>query len=189
MAKVQTVLDSELLIQLKNGNHFAYTEIYDRYFYLMFTFALKKLRDEDSAKDFVQELFINLWIKRESLNKNGKLSSYLYISLRSRILDYFQHQKVETKYIDFLSNYSTTTTEATDHLIRERELTAYIEKQIQGLPKKMREIFELSRKAHLTHKEIAEQLETSEYNVSKQIGNALKIFKTKFGVIIHILVP
>lgn len=182
-------IDSNLIIQLKSGSHSAYTKIYDRYFHLMFVFAYKKLRNEELAKDFTQELFTTLWNKKESLNENGKLSSYLYISLRSRILDYFQHQKVETKYIDFLSNYSTTTTEATDHLIRERELTEYIDKQIQALPKKMRKIFELSRKGNLTHKQIAEQLETSEHNVSKQIGNALKIFKTKFGTILNVLLP
>lgn len=180
MAKVQNILDSELLIQLKNGSHSAYTDIYNRYFHLMYIFAYKKLRDEELAKDFVQELFINLWNKRESLAETGKLSSYLYISIRSRILDYFAHQKVQIKYLDFLKNYQITANEKTDHIIREKEMANYIEKQIQALPKKMRQIFELSRKEYLTHKEIAERLETSEHNISKQIANALKIFRTKF---------
>ncbi|MFF5380782.1 RNA polymerase sigma factor [Pedobacter suwonensis] len=179
MSAYQTLSDTELLIQLKNGNHSAYTAIYNRYFYLMFTFAYKKLRDEELAKDFVQELFINLWNKRELLSESGKLSSYLYISIRSRMLDYFAHQKVQTKYLDFLKNYQIKTYDKTDYLVREKELNKYIEKEVQALPSKMKQIFELSRKKHLTHKEIAIKLNTSEHNISKQIANALKIFRAK----------
>jgi RNA polymerase sigma-70 factor (family 1) len=180
MADYKVHTDTKLLIELKSGNHLAYTEIYDRYYYLIFIFAYKKLRDEELTKDFVQDLFIKLWDKRDTLSENGKLSSYLYISIRSRIFDYFAHQKVQHKYLDFLKSYQLSAYEKTDHLIREKELSHYIEKQIQALPKKMRLIFELSRKEHLTHKEIAERLETSEHNISKQIVNALKIFRTKF---------
>ncbi|WP_316846858.1 RNA polymerase sigma-70 factor [Pedobacter psychrodurus] len=179
MSNYKSLSDIDLLIQLKNGNHSAYTEIYDRYYYLMFLFAYKKLRDEDLTKDFVQELFINLWSKRNNLSENGKLSSYLYISIRSRILDYFTHQKVEHKYLDFLRNYQISSSETADYLIREKQLSNYIEKEIQALPRKMRQIFELSRKDHLSHREIAERLKTSEHNISKQIVNALKIFRTK----------
>ena len=65
----------------------------------------------------------------------------------------------------------------------------YIEKQIQALPEKMRNIFELSKCQHLSNKEIAKRLEISESNVSTQIANALKIFRTKLGGILPILFP
>ncbi|MNW97859.1 RNA polymerase sigma factor [compost metagenome] len=71
--------------------------------------------------------------------------------------------------------------EDADHRIRERQLADYIETQIQSLPKKMRLIFEMSRKEHLSHKEIATVLETSENNVSTQIMNAIRILKVKLG--------
>jgi RNA polymerase sigma-70 factor (family 1) len=184
MPGCQTLLDSELITLLREGDHSAYTQIYERYYYLMFVFAYKKLRNEDLAKDFVQELFTKLWIKKDTIVSDGNLSQYLYISLRSRMFDYFGHQKVEGRYLDFLKNYAQENkSEHTDHLIREKQLTAYIEKQIQSLPYKMRKIFELSRKEHLSHKDIANKLGTSEHNVSKQITNALKILRTKLGII------
>ncbi len=71
----------------------------------------------------------------------------------------------------------------TGHRVRENDLKAYIEKEIQALPPKMKQIFELSRKAHLSHKEIAEKLDTSENNVSTQITNALRILRTKIGIL------
>jgi RNA polymerase sigma-70 factor (family 1) len=182
MSVYKALSDSELITLLRGGDEYAYTEIYHRYHYLMLVFAYKKLRDEDLAKDFVQELFTNLWYKRETLSDVGNFAAFLYITLRRKILDHFVHQKVESKYISFLKHYVPEAgTEKADHLIRNKELSHYIEKQIEALPRKMRAVFELSRKEHLTHKEIANKLDTSEHNVAKQITNALKILKTKVG--------
>jgi RNA polymerase sigma-70 factor (family 1) len=184
MSGYKTLSDDELVILLKEGNRLAYSEIYSRYFYLMFVFAYKKLRDEELAKDFVQELFTKLWEKRETILENGNLSQYLYISLRSRMFDYFAHKKVQTKYIDSLKDFASANIVGhTDYLIREKQLADYIEKQVQLLPKKMRQAFEMSRKKHLSNREIAQELNTTESNVSQHISNAIKILKTKLNAI------
>lgn len=181
MGKLNNKSDKELIIFLKEGSQQAYTEIFSRYYRLMFIFAYKKFRDEELAKDFVQELFSRLWEKRETLYPEGNLAQYLYISLRSRIFGYFAHQKVASKYIDFLAGFTEATAEQADHLVREKQLSNYIDRQIAGLPKKMREVFELSRKEYLSHGEIAKKLGTTESNVSHHIINALKILRTKLG--------
>lgn len=184
-----TLSDSELITRLKEGDHSAYTHIYNRYYYLMIVFAYKKLRDEELARDFVQEQFAGLWEKRENISPNGSFSALLYLTLSRRIIDYFIHQKVETKYLTFLKSYiEIGSQERADHLIRKRELSIYIEKQIASLPSKMRTIFELSRKENLSHREISLKLKTSEHNVSKQITNAIKILKTKLGSLISIFI-
>lgn len=187
MSDFKTLSDNELITLLKEGKETAYTQIYDRYYYLMFVFAYKKLRDKEIAKDFVQELFIKLWEKRESIREDGNLAQYLYISLRSRIIDFFIHEKVHHKYLDFLKDYvNENRSEYTDHLIREKQLAIYIENQIQLLPKKMKIIFELSRKGNLTNREIANELSTTESNVSHQISNALKILRKKLNIVIYL---
>ena len=188
MPVYQNLSDNELIAFLKEGNAAAYTEIYDRYFQLMFVFAYKKLRDEELAKDFVQELFEKLWVKRDTILLDGNLAQYLYISLRSRILDYFAHQKVQSKYVDFLAGFvGGEVVEATDYLVREKQLAAYIEMQIARLPLKMREVFELSRKEHLSNREIAAQLGTSESSVSQHISGAVKILKSKLSSIFMLI--
>ncbi|WP_097132290.1 RNA polymerase sigma factor [Pedobacter xixiisoli] len=181
MPVYQNLSDNELIAFLREGDAAAYTEIYDRYFQLMFVFAYKKLRDEELAKDFVQEQFTGIWHRRESLSVEGNFSSFMFTSMRNRMLDYFAHQKVRNRYVDFLASYSLQSSKSTDFLIREKQMSDYIERQIVTLPSKMRHIFELSRKQHLSHKEIAAVLETSEHNVSKQITNALRILKVKLG--------
>jgi len=188
MIRYKTLNDEELLRMLKASDQLAYTEIYNRYHYLMLNHAYKKLRDEELAKDVIQELFTSLWVRREQDIKAANLAGYLYTAARNRILDIFAHQKVQSSYVesslqDFAQNGNYANT---DHLIREKEFRNYIEKEIQALPKKMREIFELSRKGNMSHKEIAEHLNTSEHNVSKQISNAIKILKNKTDTFIII---
>ncbi|MCR8561977.1 RNA polymerase sigma-70 factor [Mucilaginibacter sp. BJC16-A38] len=187
MADYNTLSDSELLQLLKESDHAAYTEIYQRYFHLLFVHAYKKLRDENQAKDIVQDIFASLWFKRESGIQGSNLGGYLYTAVRNRIFDLFAHDQVKSKYLDSLNEYMQTHSAIpTDYLVRENDLKKYIEKEIQALPPNMKLIFELSRKDNLTHKEIAEKLNTSENNVSKQLNNALRVLKTKLGIIIYL---
>jgi RNA polymerase sigma-70 factor (family 1) len=185
MIDYKATSDCELIQLLKESDHSAYTEIYLRYFYLLFTHAYKKLRDEEQAKDIIQDLFATLWFKREFDLKTDNVARYLFAAVRNRIFDLFAHEQVKSKHSDSLKNFlNRHLTVPTDHLIRERELNSYIEKAIQALPPKMKQIFELSRKQNLSHKEIAAKLGTSENNISTQITTALRVLRTKLGIIV-----
>ncbi|MOA59098.1 RNA polymerase sigma factor [compost metagenome] len=70
--------DEELADLLKEGDHKAYTVIFDRFYGLLFIHACKMLGNEDEAKDVVQELFEVLWLRRENISFEQRLSSYLY---------------------------------------------------------------------------------------------------------------
>ncbi|MDB4926543.1 RNA polymerase sigma factor [Mucilaginibacter sp.] len=187
MPDCKALPDDELVQLLKESNHTAYTEIYKRYFYLMYVHAYKKMRNEDQAKDLIQDLFATLWFRRVDDLPKSNLAGYLYTAVRNKIFNLFAHQQVQSRYIASLENYlSTHASVPTDHLVRENDLKAFIEKEIQALPAKMRQIFEMSRKENLSHKEIAERLDVSENNVSKQVNNALRILRTKLGVVMYI---
>jgi len=187
MGAYSSLSDNELINLLKESDHSAYNEIYHRYFYQTYVHAYKKLRDEEQAKDIVQDVFAALWFKREHNLPTSNLPGYLFTAVRNKIFDLFAHQQVKSKYIESLQVFMTKqTSEPTDHLIRENDLKAYIEKEIQTLPPKMKRIFEMSRKENLSHKEIAEQLNVSENNVSKQVNNALRALRTKLGIIVCI---
>lgn len=128
MKNYKSFSDPELITRMKNGDHLAYSEVYDRYFYLLFLFAYKKLRDEDMSKDFVQDLFMKVWKRKASISESGKLSSFLYISIRIRIFDHFARHKVENKYLSFLKNFVAISLEGTDYQIRLNNL-AYTSKR------------------------------------------------------------
>ncbi|HTM97920.1 MAG TPA: RNA polymerase sigma-70 factor [Pedobacter sp.] len=173
--------DQELLALLKRSDRTAFAEVYDRYKVLLHTHAYKKFSDREEVKDIIQDVFTTLWKNRES-NELSNLPGYLYAAVRNSLINHITRKEVKAKYVTSMQNFSSFGQIVTDHLIREKQLANIIEKEIEALPTKMRIIFELSRKEHLSHKEIAKHLTISEKTVDKQISNALKILKNRLGV-------
>lgn len=178
--------DNELADLLKRGNRIAFTEIYDRYFAPLYQHACNRLRDKSEAKDVVQDLFTTLWAKQDTIDFKSNFSNYLYAAVRNRILNIISHKEVQSKYFLSLPDEIDRQHLITDHQIRERQLASIIEKEIQALPPKMREVFELSRKLHLSHREIAERLDISEQSVRSHIKNALRILRKKLGLMLYL---
>lgn len=181
-----TLSDFELAGLLKNGDAAAYTLIYNRYFEVLYIHAYRKLNNQEEAQDIIHEIFAILWTKKETLDIKTSLSSYLYSAVRNKILDLIARQQVETKYVNSLQHFLDQGTCITDHTVREKLLTQLIDKSIADLPPKMKEVFELSRKQKLSHKEIALRLNLSEQTVKKQVNNALKILRTKLGTMLFV---
>lgn len=171
--------DEELLKEYQADNRHAFELIYNRYKGVLYVHAYKMLRDEDEAKDVVQELFIKLYSKASVICLRTTLSAYLYASIRNRILDIIAHKRIKTDYLASLEDFVQQGVYTTDQLMRAKELAFQIEKEVSLLPEKMRQIFEMSRNANLSHKEIAAKLDISDKTVKKQISNALKLIKVK----------
>ncbi|SDL03507.1 RNA polymerase sigma-70 factor, ECF subfamily [Pedobacter sp. ok626] len=182
MIDYNRLTDQQLMTLLKESDSNAYAQLYDRYFQLLFVYAYKRLRDEAEAKDVIQDFFTVLWVKRDTLNFNSAISAYFFTAINNRIIDFFLHRKVADKYIGSISMPTEREEATTDHLVREKQLMAYIEMEIQALPSKMRKIFELSRKSNYTYKEIAGELSISEKTVHRQMSNALIRLRTKLGL-------
>lgn len=183
----QQFTDQELTDLLKSGDQQAYTEIYDRYIFVLLNHIYNKTSNREEARDIVHEVFARLWANREQLQITSSLAGFLYTSARNIVLNQVIRKKVESKYFDSMLQFSEQPQAVTDYRIRENQLIAIIEKEIAGLPPKMREVFELSRKQHLSHVEIAEKLDISVQTVSKHITNALKILRVKLGVFAWLL--
>lgn len=176
-------LNSEELMELvRQNNERAFTEIYERYKGVLFVHAYRMLKNGEEAKDIVQDLFATLWSRRSELELTGTLSAYLYRSVRNRILDHWAKDKNHHRYLESLAGFIAGGTCVTDHLVRENELSLLIEKEVAQLPVKMRQIFEMSRSSHLSHKEIATEMNLSDKTVKKQISNALMILRKKLDV-------
>lgn len=172
--------DNELLFAFKRGEDYAFKVLYDRYWQLLYVSACKVIKDEDEAKDVVQEVFMSLLKKAAEIDVQASLSNYLYTAVRYKVFDAISRRKVRSEYADSLTDFVTGQNYTTDRMVLLKEINQEIEKEIQNLPEKMKEVFELSRKSGLSHKEIAELLKISDKTVKKQIGNAIKLLKPKF---------
>ena len=187
MSVYHTYNEADLIELLRSGDKLAYTEIYDRYIFVLLNHTYNKTRNREEAKDIVHEVFARLWANREQIQVTTNLAGFLYTSARNIVLNQVTHKAVEGKYFASVLNFSDQPQFVTDHRIRENQLIAIIDKEIAQLPAKMREVFELSRKQHLSHKEIAGRLAISEQTVSKHVTNALKVLRVKLGIFAYLL--
>jgi len=173
--------DTTLTSLLKEGDQLAFTEIYNRHWKLIYAHVYKMLRDEDDAKDIVQEVFGNLWIKAASIKSNLNIAGLLYTAARNKVFDLIEKNKVRSDYIGEIASFVSDPLNEKVDAIDEKRIMEILEREIQKLPPKMKEIFELSRKDDLSHKEIAARLNISEQTVKKQVQNALKLIKPKLN--------
>ncbi|SMC60102.1 RNA polymerase sigma factor [Pedobacter africanus] len=186
MAAYSAYTDQELATLLKEGDGMAYTEIYDRYWPLMFRHSRKMLRDDDEAIDVVQDIFTALWAKSAETVFTTSIRSFLYSATRNKVIDLINRNKVRTNYLANLQEFYDKGEFLTEDIIREKELINRIEMEVAKLPAKMRKIFELSRKHHLSYKEISEMTNVAEGTVKKQVHNAIKILRLKLHLVLVI---
>lgn len=149
--------------------------------------AYNVTRDWDDAEDIVQELFAGLWEKRLSLPTSVNLASYLYASVRNAELNKLAHEKVIDRFLAHAVSNLPTSDNATEDRILENELAAIIEREVDKLPARMREVFILSRNQGLSNKEIAQLLHITEGTAKLQISKALKILRENIATIIAAL--
>lgn len=182
--------DFDLMALIKKDDHEAYQEIYLRYTGILYTHAYAKLQDREEAKDVVQDVLSYLWSKRTTIEFQLNISGYLYTSLRNKILNIIAHKKIASTYVDSLQSFLDKGKEDTDHLTRTNQLKVIVETEIANMPAKVREIFDLSRNKHLSHREIALKLGISEKTVKNQVNTALKILRNKLGIVnyLHFLI-
>ncbi|WP_256005016.1 RNA polymerase sigma factor [Pedobacter deserti] len=186
MAAYTTYTDQQLLDLIRTGDQAAFTEIYDRYSGILYRYANRWLKDRETIKDVIQELFTVLWTKRETLAVSQNLSGYLYVAVRNAILRKISEEKRADEYSASLQHFIDSGQNITDHKIREAQLRAIIEKEISALPEKMRQIFEMSRTRQMSHDEIARELGISEHTVRTQVKRALRVLRGRLGILVYI---
>ena len=169
--------DQELVEFLKKDSEKSFKVIYQRYASKLYYSAYNLLRNKEVCEDLVQELFIDLWVKRNQL-EILQLKSYLYRSITNKALMVIRSGKVtlSLETVEMLIDEY-----ATDDRVIDKEMQANLDKGISSLPEKCREVFILSRKEQLTHKEIATHLNISVKTVENHLTKALKHLRASLG--------
>src|SRR5205085_2513651 len=92
MSRYQQQTDAELMMSLRQGHSYAFTEIYNRYWKKLLAIAYNHSRNKVIAEEIVQEVFISLWNRREALNVDA-LNAYLATAVRLSVFKQYQRQK------------------------------------------------------------------------------------------------
>jgi len=173
--------DHFLLSKLSKNEKYAYNEIFRRYYFRIYNYVRNYVLNDEVAKELTQDTFLLLWEKRSSLKKNTNLKAYLFIISRNNCINYLRHATAKRNYSEFTRyrfedlrlNYVALKDEISEKIIY-NELFYKIQKAIDQLPPKCKNIFMLSRFKEFKNREIAESLNISIKTVENQITEALK---------------
>lgn len=160
---------------LNKGSESAYQYLIDQYYKSLFAYALSLTRDREAAKDIVQNVFLNTWIRRESLGRVVAVKSFLYQSTYNEfVTQYRKTQSATSLHQAYLEALSEASGEEATALERKVKL---LSQGIEQLPLKCREILILSKKEGLTNLEISEYLNLSTKTVEGQLTKAYKLLR------------
>lgn len=180
--------DDELVRLIVNSNERAFELLYTRHWTHLYQFALYILKDTDSSKDIVQDVFIWVWDQRHTLNVNN-VKAYLKAAVRFKTANYIRFGNIRDSLFDELAKFpQSSVSPAADELTELKELQRVIYEAVSELPEKCQEIYRLSKEEGLSNREIANRLGISVKTVEAQMTIALKRIRSKALLYVFLII-
>ena len=167
------------LKQLANDDKNALEKLFNYYYPRLYSFSKTLLKLDEGIEDILQEVFLRIYQNRKNIKSTETFQSYIFTITRNLLLNELRSRLNEHKAKEKIYRESV----AREYLLSEKieflELQEKLEQIIETLPDRRREIYLLSRKKGLSHKEIAVKLDLSEKTVEYHITQSLSEIKKK----------
>lgn len=163
-------LPIEMIRSIKEGDRKAFKIFYDTYASFVYSLSYRILKDNAMAEEVVQECFVNIWLKRETIDEKKEITSFIFVVAKRICLNYLRKIKYANIY---LKQIKLNDVNDVEEKIALSDLQKSLSDRIALLPKQQRTAFELSRLEGYTHQQIAEQMGISPNTVKNHITQAL----------------
>lgn len=169
--------EKALLMEIAAGDERAFKKLFDLYKKRFYSVALKMTQSDDIAEDIVQDVFMNIWNKRESLVNVDNPSSYFFTAVYRRVYHHYRKIALEKKLLSVapLPKESVNTTE---EMVLAHESGELISQAIHKLPPQQQLVFKLCKQEGKSREDVARQLHISPNTVKNHLADALKYIRT-----------
>lgn len=166
--------DAVLARRIKEGDHVAFRQFFDRYHGVLLSYLSKKGMEDAAAQDIVQNAFIKIWESRDQIDPSKSLKSFLFRIGYTRMLNHFRdHAK-----FDQGADLSIRAHESNVHQDASySQMHSFLLKVVQQMPEKRKAVFELCFLQELTYREAAETLGVSIKTIENHMALALKTIR------------
>ncbi|MCU7547978.1 RNA polymerase sigma-70 factor [Chitinophagaceae bacterium LB-8] len=169
--------DRLLLQQIAEGHEKAFAVLVSRYWNNIYGQALTYLKSSHQAQDIVQEVFIKIWEKRETLPQIERFDSFLFITARNHIISELRKKLANPLDPDVVDVYKEERV-VPDQQLSFKQLQQHLKTAVELLPQQQKTAFLLSRDEGLSYEAIAAQMNLSRETVKKHIGRSLNFLRT-----------
>ncbi|RXK81311.1 RNA polymerase sigma-70 factor [Filimonas effusa] len=176
------VLTDESLLDLVryDDDREAFAALYHRYWKLLINMAGKRVRSMAIAEEIVQDVFVDLYIRRKTICIETSLEAYLKTATKYQVFKAYRAQQVHETYINKIISGALTQPAEPDTILDARKLREEIYKVAEKMPDTCRQVFLLSRFEQLSNRDIAERLDISVAMVRKHITRAMNLMRSEF---------
>lgn len=181
MISLSEFTEEKLAVLLRNGSEAAFSEIYNRYWDKLYILIRKRLADELEGEEIVQDIFCNLWRKRESFELTKGFNNYFAVAAKFEVINRLQKRGRTQVLLKDLTLQLTELDESTLRQLDFNDLKAQLELTIKRLPEKCQLVFRLKHEEGYAQKRIAEEMNISEKTVEAHLAKARKTIKDSFG--------
>lgn len=169
--------ERELMKQIARGDESAYTLVFNKYSKQVFDVAMLYVKDTITAREIVQEVFLKVWLKRETMPSINNFEDYLFILTRNHIYDSFKKQAVRSKAYDYLFHHQPTAIDDADYRLQDHQYENLLDKAVSHLPPERKKVY-VARKEGFSNEEISHHLNISIHTVKKQMQLAMSSVRT-----------
>lgn len=184
MRQIDAIINEDRLIleKISKGDKQAFSFLFGKYWEKAFSDAYKRLKNEEDAKDIVQEIFIKIWQNRETQNIEN-FPAYLHVAVRNNVIKFISSQKPLHPFFDVTDNIRDKSLTADSNLLWQEFLQSY-ENLLKSMPPKRQQIFRLRYQENQTTKEISLQMNVTRKTVQNQLGKAIESLKVALHIIV-----
>ncbi|MCX2485784.1 RNA polymerase sigma factor [Pedobacter sp. MR2016-24] len=188
MHEYSRLTDFELADMLKKGEEKAFREIYNRYWDRAYIKSYKRINDALEAEEIVQDIFCNLWRKRDTFSLVKGFDNYFAGAVKFEVINRFAKQARQAKLKNQAMSSFSEIDNSTINDIDLKEFQHQLQQSILELPDKCGQVFRLKFEKDYTQQQIAEELQISEKTVEAHLSKARKLLKSKFGRLLNLLI-
>jgi RNA polymerase sigma-70 factor (family 1) len=176
MTRYDSHPEEQLLYLLKTGDQAAFAALYHRYWDRLFYIGGRLTGNLAVAEEIVQDIFLDLWQRREDLEIRDNLEHYLVVATRYRVLTWQARQARSEAWLREAAHRSEAGDSSTEEGLRYAELKAWLEGLVSKMPEKCRLVYRL-REEGFSHREIADRMQISEKTVENHVTRALRLLR------------
>ena len=176
MPPISTIKEElRLLVLLSKGDLAAFDKLYWHYQRAVYKNIFQLVKDQGIAEDILQEVFLTLWEKRETINIDVSLGGWLFVSSYNRSVNYLKKKLRENAAADLIRvAFENDDKEA--GIIKEMRLKE-LEDAIENLSPQKRKVFYLCKLKGYTYEETAKVLNISKHTVKEYLSEAMHSIK------------
>ena len=181
MDDLPLIQEKQLVTALQQGKVQAFDALFHHYNQKLYRFAFSLLKNDEDAKEIVQEVFCRIWQKRKDVDSSKSFKSFLFTISYNLTLDMLRLRLKDTAYRKSVEHYFNDNPVRQENKVDYETIEKQLEKAVEELPQKRRLIYRLSREEGLSQKEIAAQLCITTKTVENHMTLALRHIRKRLG--------